>query len=320
MTGPNSGWSATASSAAPQRRPGVSDTTAARCRARALLEDGDLLLGGGRGGRGADQSGERRTQLVEAAAAHRDGRDDRHAEFAREDRRVERQSVALGQVDHVERDHRRPAERDQLEREAQVVVEVGDVDHDDQRVGRALVAALAGDDVAGDALVGGGRVEAVGAGQVDQLDRATVVEREPARMALDGDARIIAHLLPRAGQRVEQRALAGIGVADERDQRREVHGLTARDLDGGGDGAADRDGHPPDAAGDRPRAEERAVQHLDADPFLEPELAQAPRLGRLQRSPVDRRHGRARLSGKGREAVESGRHAMHIARLRLIIN
>ena len=61
---------------------------------------------------------------------------------------------------------------DQLQREAQVIVEVGGVDDDQQRVGQALALLLAEQDVAGDRLVGAGRIEAVGAGQVDQLDRA----------------------------------------------------------------------------------------------------------------------------------------------------
>ena len=96
---------------------------------------------------------------------------------------IELQPVALGQVDHVERDHDRQAERDQLEREAQMIVEIGGIDHDDQRVGQPLALLRADHDVARHALVGAGGFEAVGAGQVDQLDRAAVVERQPARRA-----------------------------------------------------------------------------------------------------------------------------------------
>src|SRR5215207_9384017 len=42
-------------------------------------------------------------------------------------------------------------------------------------------------------------------------------------MAFDRHPRIIAHLLPRPGERVEQGALAGIGVADHCDQRAMLH-------------------------------------------------------------------------------------------------
>ena len=83
-----------------------------------------------------------------------------------------------------------------------------------------IARLLAEHDVAGDALVGAGGIQAVGAGQVDQLDRPPVGQRHAPRMALHGHARIIAHLLARAGERVEQGALAGIGIADQRDQRR----------------------------------------------------------------------------------------------------
>ena len=98
----------------------------------------------------ADQRGERvACSASMPALAHRDGRDHRHAELAFDSAAgIERQPVALGQVDHVERDHHRQAERDQLEREAQMVVEVGGVDHDDERVGQPLARLRAGDDVA----------------------------------------------------------------------------------------------------------------------------------------------------------------------------
>ena len=114
-------------------------------------------------------------------------------------------------------------EVDQLEREAEVVVEVGGVEHDQQGVGQPLALLLAEQHVAGHRFVGAGRVEAVSAGKVDQLERPAVGEREPAGMPLDRDAGIVADLLAGAGQRVEQGALAGIGIADHRDQRSGRH-------------------------------------------------------------------------------------------------
>ena len=54
-----------------------------------------------------DREGEFVAQCVEPALAHRDGRHDRHAQLARQHRRIERQPVALGEIDHVERDHHR---------------------------------------------------------------------------------------------------------------------------------------------------------------------------------------------------------------------
>src|SRR3546814_17431319 len=58
---------------------------------------------------------------------------------------------------HVERDHRRQAERDQFEREAEMIVEIGGIDDDDQRVGTAFARLSAEDDVARPRLVGAGR-------------------------------------------------------------------------------------------------------------------------------------------------------------------
>nr|GFD59163.1 hypothetical protein [Tanacetum cinerariifolium] len=52
-----------------------------------------------------------------------------------------------------------------------------------------------------------------------------VVEHESPGMALDGDPGIIADLLAGAGQGIEQRALAGIGIADQRHQRCCVHSI-----------------------------------------------------------------------------------------------
>ena len=199
--------------------------------------------------------------------------------------RVELEPVALGEVDHVERDDRRQAELDQLQREAQMIVEVGRVDDDQQRVGLPLALLLAEQDVAGDRFVGAGRIEAVGAGQVDQLDRAAVGQRQPARMPLDRDAGIIADLLARAGQRVEQRALAGIGVAGDGDQRKRVHWLSGMTLDRAGMPAADGDGHAADADRDRIAAERTEVQRLDGDALIEAEMPQAAGLALVERRP-----------------------------------
>src|SRR3546814_4533891 len=71
------------------------------------------------------------------------------------------------------------------------------------RVGQPLAGLRAGDDVARHALVGRRRLEAVCAGQVEQFDRAAIVERHPAGVTLDRDAGIIAHLLPRGGRSEE---------------------------------------------------------------------------------------------------------------------
>ena len=171
-----------------------------------------------------------------AALPDRDGFDHGHAKFLLEPSSVELQAVALRQVDHIQRDDGGQTEVDKLQGEAEVVVEVGCVDDDQQCLGQPLALLLAEQHIARDRLVGAGRVEAVGAGQINQLDRGSVGQGRLADVALDGDAGIIADFLTRAGQRVEQGAFPGIGVAGDRDQRNGDHAasgttLTARAWD-----------------------------------------------------------------------------------------
>jgi hypothetical protein len=164
-------------------------------------------------------------EIADAALADRDGLDHRHAELALEHLRIELEPVAFGEVDHVQRDDRREPEFDQLQRETQVIVEIRGVEHDHQRVRLALAGLLAQQHVSGHRFVRARRIEAVGARKIDQLDRPAVLERQTPRMPLDRHARIIADLLARAGERVEQRALAGIGAAGDGNERERVHCL-----------------------------------------------------------------------------------------------
>ena len=78
------------------------------------------------------------------------------------------------------------------------------------------------DDAARHFFVGAGRIKAVAAWQVDQFRRVAVGKAKMAGFALDGNAGIIGNFLPRAGQRVEQGAFAGIGVAREDNEGSEL--------------------------------------------------------------------------------------------------
>jgi hypothetical protein len=55
-------------------------------------------------------------------------------------------------------------------------------------------------------------------------------------------------------------------------------------------GAAERDRHPADAAGDGIEAERPAVQRLDRDAFIETQLAQPPCFLLAQPRPIDCDH------------------------------
>jgi len=228
-SGPKTGCSATASIRWLQRRAPCSSLVAASAIARARRWRCDILVddafAGGDAMRAlADRTAQRRLQLLDAALAHRHRLDHRRAEFARQRLGVDHQPVAPRHVDHIERHHRRQAEGDQLQGEAEMIVEIGGVDHDDQRRRQPLARLLAQHHVARHLLVGAGGIEAVGAGQVDEFDRSAVRQAHPACLALHRHARIVADLLARAGHGIEQRALAGIGIADQRDHRCGIHG------------------------------------------------------------------------------------------------
>ena len=75
-------------------------------------------------------------QRVGAAAAHRDRLHDRHAELARQALDVDLDAALARDVHHVERQHHRPADALQLEREAQRQPQVGGVGDADDQVGR----------------------------------------------------------------------------------------------------------------------------------------------------------------------------------------
>ena len=102
-----------------------------------------------------------------------------------ERRIVDRQPVARRHVDHVERDDHRPAERLELEDEAQMIVEIGGVDDDDHRVGQPLALLRAEQHVARHLLVRARRLQAVGA----RADRPARPGGRPAATAGPNDAR-----------------------------------------------------------------------------------------------------------------------------------
>ena len=63
-------------------------------------------------------------------------------------------------------------------------------------------------------------LEAVGARQIENAQRAAVRRGAFAFAAFDGDARVVSDLLAAAGESIEERGLAAIGNADQRDAQR----------------------------------------------------------------------------------------------------
>ena len=109
------------------------------------------------------------------------------------------------------------------EHEQRALERAGVGDHDERVRG---LGDLAVEDAVDDLLVGADRVQAVGAGQVDD-DDVPLVEDGPPLAALDGDAGVVADLRPHAGEGVEERRLAGVGRADETQAQRRGEGRLA---------------------------------------------------------------------------------------------
>ena len=94
---------------------------------------------------------------------------------------------------------RRNAEIEQLQRESKMIVEVRGIEDDQQSVWAALAFLFAEENVARDRLVGARGIEAVGAGELDQLGGPAVAKHEAARLTLDRHAGIIADFLTATG-------------------------------------------------------------------------------------------------------------------------
>lgn len=56
-------------------------------------------------------------------------------------------------------------------------------------------------------------------GEVDEVEFSTIRQRDRAHLLLDGNARIVGDLLPKAGQLIEERGLARVGRPNQRDER-----------------------------------------------------------------------------------------------------
>ena len=94
--------------------------------------------------------------------------------------------------------------------------------HDGKNAGRPLhVRDSAEHDVRGDSFFERVCAESKHAGQIDELKR-TITNSGYADMFFDGDARVIAGLLPHAGQAIEKRTFAGVRITDDRDTCRRV--------------------------------------------------------------------------------------------------
>ena len=137
---------------------------------------------------------------------------------------------------------------------------------------------------------------------------------QPALLALDRHTGVVGNLLPAAGEQVEERRLAAVGVAHQRDQRAApvhvddgfAHGGAATELDAGRLGAAQREGGVADAHHQRICAGQAARHHHHPLAGNEADLLQP--LSPIPAHRVARpRHERRRL---GRSAPRRGSAAI----------
>jgi hypothetical protein len=177
------------------------------------------LEGRGKGRRlhgrcGLGGGGDDLAQTVQADALVRLDGHHRDAHLPRQAVGVYGDALCLRHVEHVEGQDDGHAQFEDLGGQVEVALEVGGVrdGHDD--VGPDLALLLAEDDVNGHHLVGAARRQAVGARQVDQVESPSGAGHVPL-LGFDGDAGVVADVLPQAGQGVEESRLAGVGVADQ---------------------------------------------------------------------------------------------------------
>ena len=140
------------------------------------------------------------------------GRDhhDRAAELLGKLVRVDLVAVLLDQICHVEGNDHGQAGLDNLKRQVQVTLEVGGIDNLDDHIGLAAHEVVARALLLG--AVGGKRVDA---GEVRNRD--ALVTQELGFLFLNRDAGPVANVAVGAGNQVEKRGLAAVGVTRQRD-------------------------------------------------------------------------------------------------------
>ena len=135
---------------------------------------------------------------------------DRAAELLGEFGGVDLVAVLLDQVGHVEGDDHGQAGLDDLKRQVQVTLQVSGVDHLNDDIGLAAHEVVARALLLG--AVGGKRVDA---GEVRDGD--VLVTQELGFLFLNRDTGPVANIAVGAGDQVEKRGLAAVGVTRQRD-------------------------------------------------------------------------------------------------------
>ena len=139
----------------------------------------------------------------------------RTAEFGAEFFHVNADAVAPGHVHHVQRHDDRAIQFQNLAGEKKIPFKIGRVHDHQRRVRRGVSFQPSTQCVAGQFFFRRGAFQTVKPRQIHE-DNLLVADFGSADAAFDGGAGKIRGLGAQAGQRVEQRGLAGIGIANQR--------------------------------------------------------------------------------------------------------
>ena len=156
-------------------------------------------------------------QLDGALAVLRDGGHHRHPEALLQQLTVDLQTLFFSYVPAVQSDDHRHIQLRGLRSQKKIAAEVFHIDDHDNEVGRDLPFGMSGQNIHRHAFIQRVGTQAVGARQIHQLDFLAEGKFPLPRLLLDGYPGVVAHMLAHPGQYVEQRGLAGVGIADQGD-------------------------------------------------------------------------------------------------------
>ena len=143
---------------------------------------------------------------VQTSSLCRTHHDHRRAQFGGEFENVERAAAFGKNIRHVEEHKRRQAQCDHRRCQYQLTREMSHVQHQQNRIGTRLAVHLTGQHVDGDAFIVGIRRQAIDAGQIDDPDLGPFTGQQTYTL-LNRYAGVIADLLAKAGQTIEERRL-----------------------------------------------------------------------------------------------------------------
>ena len=150
-------------------------------------------------------------QVVDAVVLVADGKHHRNVEQFGQLVGVDFDAAVPGHVGHVQGEHHPAVQFPDLGGQVKAPFQVGGIDDVDHHIGLFVQDVIPGDD-----FFDGKRGQAVGSGQVDNL-QIEAVPVDPSLLFFDGDPRPVSDLLAGPGDVVEDGGFAGIGIARQGD-------------------------------------------------------------------------------------------------------